>query len=78
MIDIIREMVENPEESRPLHLYDMDAAGEQDNCDNEAILESLDTTKLPDEDPDPKNVQSSVYLFKPIVVDEQETMLGYA
>ena len=59
MIDTIREMIENPEESRPLHLYDMDAAGEQENCDNETILESLDTTKLPDEDPEPKNVQSS-------------------
>ena len=41
MIDIIREMIENPEDSRPLHLFDMDTAGEQDNCDNEEILESV-------------------------------------
>ena len=78
MIDIIRELVEKPEESKPLHLIDIDAAGEQENFDNEVILESLDTSKLPDEEPELSNIKSDGFLFKPVVVDEDEVMLNYA
>ena len=40
---------------------------EQDNFDNEEVLESLDTTNLPDDEPDPTNVKSDGCLFKPII-----------
>ena len=80
MIDIMRDLIQNPDDARPMHLMDMDAAGEQENIDNEAILESLDTTELPheDEERDPENVKSDGCMFKPIIVDEPEIMLQFA
>ena len=76
MIDVMREMIENPEEARPIHLYDLDAEGEQENIDNEEILESLDTTELTDdEEARPKNIKSDGPLFAPVIVDEEEKML---
>ena len=80
MIDIMRDLIQNPDDARPMHLMDMDAAGEQENIDNEAILESLDTTELPheEEERDPENVKSDGCLFKPIIVDELEVMLQFA
>ena len=79
MIDVMRDMIQNPSDARPLHLMNMDAAGEQENIDDEAILESLDTTELPEpEERYPENVKSGGCLFKPIIVDELEVMLHYA
>ena len=75
MIDVMRDLIQNPSDARPLHLMNMDAAGEQENIDDEAILESLDTTEPPEpEERDPENVKSAGCLFKPIIVDELEAM----
>ena len=71
-------MMKNPDDARPLHLYNIDAAGEQENLDNEEILESLDTNELPSDESEMKNVQSDGSMFKPIIVDEPEVMLQYA
>ena len=69
MIDVLRELKNNPEVARPIDLSEMDPAGEQENMDNEAILESLDTNELPeeeeDEEPEHTNLKSD-NLFKPI------------
>ena len=69
MVDVLRELINNPEDARPIHLSEMDPAGEQENMDNEAILESLDTNELPeeeeDEEPEHTNLKSD-NLFKPI------------
>ena len=81
MVDVMRNLIQNPEEARPIHLVDMDAAGEQENLDDEEELEPLDTTELPEEEPDTsgkRNVKSTLSLFKPIVVDEMEVMLNLA
>ena len=79
MIDVMRDLIQNPADARSLHLMDMNAAGEQENIDDEAILESLDTIELPEpEERDPENVKSGGCLFKPIIVDELEVMLHYA
>ena len=69
MVDVLRELINNPEDARPIHLSEIDPAGEQENMDNEAILESLDTNELPeeeeDEEPEHTNLKSD-NLFKPI------------
>ena len=78
MIDALRDLIENPQDARPVHSSDMDPAGEQENIDNEEILESLDTTELPEEDSEPKNSNSKGSFFRPVVVDEDELMLKYA
>ena len=38
-------------------------------------MEPMDTSILPEEDPQPKNKKSDGCLFKPIIVDEDESML---
>mgnify|MGYP001223927759 CR=1 FL=1 len=81
MVDVLRELINNPKDARPIHLSEMDPAGEQENMDNEAILESLDTNELPEEEeeeePEPSNFKSDT-LFKPIIVDDPDLMLEYA
>ena len=81
MVDVLRELINNPENARPIHLSEMDPTGEQENMDNEAILESLDTNELPEEEeeeePEPTNFKID-NLFKPIIVDDPNLMLEYA
>ena len=79
MIDEIRDLIGNPEESRPMHLSDLDPTGEQENLDEEEQLEPLDTTELPnDEEHIPRNYKSDGPLFQPAVVDAEEVMLDMA
>lgn len=77
MIDVAREILENPEnDGRAAHLLEgIDANGQQDNLDVESTMEPVDTSVLPEEDPQPKNKKSDGCLFKPIIVDEDESML---
>ena len=42
MIDVMRDLIQNPTDARPLHLMNMDAAGEQENIDDEAIAKQAD------------------------------------
>ena len=81
MVDVLRELINNSEDARPIHLSEIDPAGEQENMDNEAILESLDTDELPEEEekeePEPTNFKID-NLFKPIIVDDPNLMLEYA
>ena len=63
MIDVMRDLIQNPADARSLHLMDMNAAGEQENIDDEAILESLDTTELPEpEERDPENHFGKIFV----------------
>ena len=81
MVDVMRNLVQKPEDARPVHLVDIDAAGEQENLDDEEDLEPLDTTELPEEEEDTrdkKNTKSNLSLFKPIEVDEHDVMLALA
>ena len=78
MIDIVSELIQNPEDARPLHSGDMDPTGEQENLDDHEALEPPDRTELPDDEPESKNVKSDGCIFKPIVVDEPDLMLKYA
>ena len=77
MIDVAREILENPEnDGRAAHLLEgIDANGQQENLDVESTMEPMDTSILPEEDPQPKNKKSDGCLFKPIIVDEDESML---
>ena len=68
MVDIMRDLMDNPENSRPIHLGDMDTAGEQENLDDEETLEPLDTSEVPDESDSTeiyKNVVSDACSLKP-------------
>ena len=80
MIDVLRELIENPEDARPIHLNDLDTAGEQENIDDMTDLEPLDMTVLSEDESDtvPKNVTSTGIFSKPITVDENDVMLEYA
>ena len=82
MVDIMRELIENPENVRPIHLEEMDIAGQQNNLDDKKELEPLDNTELSDEETEStiesKNVRSDGCVFKPIVVDEEDQMLQHA
>ena len=49
MVDIMRDLINNPESARPMHLGDMDTAGDQENLDDEETIEPLDTSEIPDE-----------------------------
>ena len=79
MVDEMRDILENNEDTRPRHLCEIiDAAGEQENLDNEALMEPLDTSELPEEDPAPINVKSVGLLFRRVEVDEDDVMLKKA
>ena len=81
MVDVMRDLIEKPDDARPLHLVDMDAAGEQENLDDEEEMEPLDTMELPDDEPETsnkRNFKSHLSLYKPIEVDEVDVMLQLA
>ena len=79
MIEDMRELLDSNEDIRPKHLYEnLDPAGNQDNLDNEEMIEPMDTSALPEEDPVPVNSKSSGLLFKRIEVDEHDVMLQMA
>mgnify|MGYP001489389500 CR=1 FL=1 len=79
MIEEMRELLDSNEDTRPKHLYEnLDPAGNQDNLDNEEMIEPMDTSALPEEDPVPVNSKSSGLLFKRIEVDEHDVMLQMA
>ena len=79
MVDDMRDLLDNTNNVRPQHLLEtLDAFGEQENLDNEDILESLDTSVLPEEDPVSVNVKPNGLLFKKIEIDEEDTMLQTA
>ena len=79
MIEDMRELLDSNEDIRPKHLYEnLDPAGNQENLDNEEMIEPMDTSALPEEDPIPVNSKSSGLLFKRIEVDEHDVMLQMA
>ena len=77
MIDVAREILENPDDDgKATHfLENIDTNGQQENLDNESIIEPMDTSPLPEEEPNPRNRGSDGCLFKPIIVDEDDYML---
>ena len=78
MIDEMRELLESSDDTRPMHMLEnIDATGQQENMDDEEVMEPLDTTKLPEEESQPKNVRSDG-IFRPIVVEEDDVMLEMA
>ena len=75
----MRNLLENSNDNRPQHLLEtLDVAGQQENLDNEEILESLDTTVLPEEESISVNVKPSGLLFKKIEIDKEDIMLQTA
>ena len=67
MIDEMRDILENNDDTRPRHLLEnINPAGEQDNLENQEHMEPLDTSELPDEEPLPINVKSSGLLFRKV------------
>ena len=81
MVDVLRELIENPEDARPKHLGDIDTTGQQENADDVEDMLPIDTTKLPDEEPEPSKIQKNKAdgcLFKPVIVDEEDIMLKLA
>ena len=58
MIDVMREMMQNPEEARSVHLSDIDNGGEQENLDDQDLLQPMDTTELPEEEAHNENIKS--------------------
>ena len=78
MIDEMRELLESSDDTRPMHMLEsIDTTGQQENMDDEEVMEPLDTTKLPEEESQPKNVRSDG-IFRPIVVEEDDVMLEMA
>ena len=77
MIDVARELLENPDDDgKAKHLLEnLDVNGQQENLDDKPFLEPMDTSVLPEEDPKPKNIRSDGCLFKPIIIDEDDRML---
>ena len=79
MIDEMRDIIENNNDTRPKHLCEMiDPAGEQENLDDMEIQEPLDTSELPQEEPAPINVKPVGLLFKKIEVQEHDVLLDMA
>ena len=79
MIDVMRDILENNDDTRPKHLCEMvDPAGEQQNLDDQELQEPLDTSELPQEEPAPINVKSVGLLFKKIEVQEHDVLLDMA
>ena len=79
MIDEMRDIIENNNDTRPKHLCEMiDPAGEQENLDDMEIQEPLDTSELPQEEPAPINVKPVGLLFKKIEVQEHNVLLDMA
>ena len=79
MIDEMRDILENNDDTRPRHLLeDINPAGEQENLENQELMEPLDTSEIPDEEPIPINVKSSGLLFRKVEVDEHDVMLESA
>ena len=78
MIDEMRELLDNSNETRPMHMSEsINAAEEQENMDDAEIMDSMDTTVLPEEDSSPKNFRSPG-IFRPITVEEDDDMLDMA
>ena len=79
MIDEMRDIIENNNDTRPKHLCEMiDPAGEQENLDDMEIQEPLDTSELPQEEQAPINVKPVGLLFKKIEVQEHNVLLDMA
>ena len=79
MIDEMRDILENNDDTRPKHLCEMiDPAGEQENLDDMEIQEPLDTSEFPQEESAPINVKSVGLLFKKIEVQEHDVLLNMA
>ena len=78
----MEDLINNPNDVRPIHLGDFDVEGEQKNLYHEDLIEPMDSTELPDDENDSKkekkNSKPDGCLFKPIVVDEEEVMLNHA
>jgi hypothetical protein len=78
MIDEMRELLESSDDTRPMHMLEnIDTTGQQENMDDEEVMEPLDTTELPKEESQPKNVMSDG-IFRPIIVEEDDVMLEMA
>ena len=78
MIDEMRELFESSDDTRPMHMLEnIDTTGQQQNMDDEEAMEPLDTTELPKEDSQSKNVRSDG-IFRPIIVEEDDVMLEMA
>ena len=56
----------------------IDPAGEQENLDDQELQEPLDTSEVPQEEPDPINVKSVGLLFRKIEVQEHDLLLDMA
>ena len=61
-----------------MHMMEnIDTTGQQQNLDDEEAMEPIDTTELPEEESQPKNVRSDG-IFRPIIVEEDDVMLEMA
>ena len=72
----MKEILDSDLNFRPSHIYEtLDTEFEQDNKDDEEICEPLDTTELPTEQNEMKNMKpDSSSKYKPILVEADELM----
>ena len=81
MIEVLKDWVDDDFE-RPAHLFEgIDQTAQQENSEDLEEMEPIDSSELPDEDEIPRiNVKKNfgskeVGKFKPIVLDDLETMI---
>ena len=75
IISEIEELLEIEDNTRPMHISEqLDSAIEQENCDDLELCEPLDKTHYPSEEDTGRGVKSDACKYKPIVIEDEETL----